>query len=99
MGEMMIGVFTHHWAKIDNLKQARDVLNGNGIAQSKASGFVGRQTFISHSDSYKITTVVIWETNELYDAWRSSPERAAAMLGAEQFWASPPESERFELIT
>jgi hypothetical protein len=26
---------------------------------------------------------VVWTTNDIYDAWRASPERAVAMSGAE----------------
>ena len=95
----MIGVLTHHWAKGDKVSQARTLLDGNGIAQSNASGFVTRQTFISLTDPNKITTMVIWQSNEVYDAWRSSPARAAAMHGADKLWAKLPDSERFELMS
>ena len=91
----MIGVLTHHWAKPDKIEEAKALLDGNGIAQSKAPGFGGRQTLISLSDPAKISTLVTWESNEIYDAWRASPERAAAMSGAEELWAQPPQSERF----
>ena len=91
----MIGVLTHHWAKPDKIEEAKALLDGNGIAQSKAPGFGGRQTLISLSDPAKISTLVTWESNEIYDAWRGSPERAAAMSGAEELWAQPPQSERF----
>ena len=37
-------------------------------------------------------------SNEIYDAWRASPERAAAMAGAEELWAQPPQSERFDVV-
>jgi heme-degrading monooxygenase HmoA len=94
----MIGVLTHHWAKADKVSEARKLLDGNGEAQSKAPGFVSRQTLISRSDSTKITTLVVWTTNDIYDAWRASPERAVAMSGAEALWAKPPESERFEVV-
>ena len=67
------------------------------LAQSKAPGFVSRQTLESLGDPTKITTLVIWESNEIYDAWRASPERTAAMAGAEELWARPPESERFRV--
>ncbi len=93
----MIGVLTHHWAKADQVEAARGLLDGNGLAQSKASGFGSRQTLYSIGDPTKITTLVTWESNEIYDAWRASPERTAAMAGAEQLWAQPPESERFEV--
>lgn len=91
----MIGVLTHHWAKPDKIEEAKALLDGNGIAQSKAPGFGGRQTLISLADPAKISTLVTWESNEIYDAWRASPERAAAMSGAEELWAQPPQSERF----
>ena len=93
----MIGVLTHHWAKEGLLDEARKLLDGNGLAQSRAPGFGKRQTLYSLSDPSKITTLVTWESNEIYDAWRASPERAAAMAGAEELWSRPAESERFEL--
>lgn len=93
----MIGVLTHHWAKPDQIEQAKKLLDGNGLAQSKAPGFGSRETLYSLSDPAKITTLVTWESGEIYDAWRASPERAVAMAGAEALWAKPPESERFEV--
>ena len=93
----MIGVLTHHWAKRDRVDDARRLLDRNGVAQSKHPGFVSRQTLLSLGDPTKITTLVVWESNDIYDAWRASPERAAAMAGAEDLWAQPPESERFEV--
>lgn len=93
----MIGVLTHHWAKENKVDQARRALQGNGKAQSKAPGFGSRQTLYSLVDPTKITTLVIWDSNEIYDAWRSSPQRAAAMTGAEELWSRVPESERFEV--
>lgn len=94
---VMIGVLTHHWAKEDRVEDARKLLDGNGLAQSKAPGFGSRETLYSLSDPTKITTLVTWDSNEIYDAWRASPERAAAMAGAEELWSQPPESERFEM--
>ena len=94
----MIAVLTHHWAKADKIDEARKLLDRNGEAQSRAPGFVSRQTFIALSDPAKITTVVVWTTNEIYDAWRASPQRTAAMSGADQLWARHPESERFEVV-
>lgn len=94
----MIGVLTHHWAKAEQLQVARDLLDGNGEAQSKAPGFVSRETYYSLSDPTKITTIVKWDSNEIYDQWRSSPERAAAMTGADALWSQPAESERFEAV-
>lgn len=93
----MIGVLTHHWAKMEQLEEGRRLLDGNGEAQSRAQGFGTRQTLYSKSDPAKITTLVIWESDEIYDAWRASPERAAAMKGASELWSRPPESERFEV--
>ena len=91
----MIGVLTHHWAKADKVGEARRLLDGNGAAQSRAPGFVSRQTLVSLADPTKITTLVVWKSSEIYDAWRASPERARAMAGADQLWSRHPESERF----
>jgi len=38
----MIGVLTHHWAKADQIDEAKKLLDGNGLAQSKAPG-LGQQ--------------------------------------------------------
>jgi heme-degrading monooxygenase HmoA len=94
----MIGVLTHHWAKADRIDEARKLLNRNGEAQARAPGFVSRQTLIALADPAKITTLVVWTTNDIYDAWRASPERSMAMSRAEVLWARPPESERFQLV-
>jgi heme-degrading monooxygenase HmoA len=94
----MIGVLTHHWAKADKIDEAKQLLDGNGLAQSRAPGFVSRQTLIALVDPTKITTLVVWTTNEIYDAWRASPERTTAMSGADALWAKHPESERFRLV-
>lgn len=94
----MIGVLTHHWAKDDKIREARQLLDRNGQAQSKAPGFVSRQTLISLNDPTKITTLVVWDSNTIYDAWRASPERAVAMAGADALWSKHPESERFEMV-
>ena len=93
----MIGVLTHHWAKEDKIKEARRLLDGNGKAQSQAPGFGSRQTLYSLGDRTKITTLVTWDSNEIYDAWRASPERTQAMAGAKELWSQPPESERFRM--
>ena len=93
----MIGVLTHHWAKPDKIAEAKRLLDGNGLAQSKAPGFVSRQTLIGIADPTKITTLVVWQSNDIYDKWRASPERAAAMKGADVLWSKHPESERFEV--
>ena len=94
----MIGVLTHHWAKEDKIDEAQRLLDGNGLAQSKAPGFGSRQTLLSLSDPAKISTLVTWDSNDIYDAWRASPEREAAMAGAGELWAKPPESERFQVV-
>ena len=94
----MIGVLTHHWAKADRIDEARRLLDGNGLAQSRAPGFHSRRTLLSLSDPTKISSIVVWDSNEIYDAWRASPERAKAMAGAEELWARAPESERFEVV-
>jgi heme-degrading monooxygenase HmoA len=93
----MIGVLTHHWAKSDKVAEAKQLLDRNGVAQSKAPGFVSRQTLYSLSDPTKITTIVVWDSNAIYDQWRGSPERAAAMSGADALWSKSPESERFQV--
>jgi heme-degrading monooxygenase HmoA len=94
----MIGVLTHHWAKPDKIEESKKLLDGNGLAQSKAPGFGSRQTLISLTDATKISTLVTWDSNEIYDAWRASPERAVAMAGAGELWAQPPQSERFDVV-
>jgi heme-degrading monooxygenase HmoA len=53
---------------------------------------------VALADPTKITTLVVWTTNEIYDAWRASPERATAMIGADRLWAKHPENERFKLV-
>ena len=95
----MIGVLTHHWAKDGKLEKARKLLDGNGMAQSRAPGFGSRRTLYSLSDPSKITTLVTWDSNEIYDAWRASPQRAAAMAGADELWSRPAESERFHVAS
>ena len=94
----MIGVLTHHWVKKDRVDKARAKLDGNGLAQSKAPGFVSRQTLLALDDFTQITSIVVWDNNEIYDAWKSSPERARAMAGAGKLWSKPPESQRFEVV-
>jgi heme-degrading monooxygenase HmoA len=93
----MIGVLTHHWAKADRVDAAKKLLDGNGLAQSKAPGFVSRHTLYSTGDPTKITTLVVWTSNDIYEQWRASRERAAAMKGADELWSKPPESERFQV--
>jgi heme-degrading monooxygenase HmoA len=93
----MIAVLTHHWAEPRKLDEARALLDGNGLAQSKAPGFVSRTTMLSLADSTQITSLVIWESSEIYDQWKASPEREVAMAGAYDLWAKPPQSERFQV--
>ena len=94
----MIGVLTHHWAKPDRIDEAHRLLDGNGAAQSRHPGYQTRQTMISRTDPTKITTLVTWDSNEIYDGWRSSPARAQAMAGADDMWSRPAESERFDMV-
>ena len=94
----MIGVLTHHWAKADRVEEARQVLDRNGEAQSRHPGFISRQTLISRSDPTKITTLVVWESNEIYDDWRASPARKETMSGAEVLWSQPTENERLDVV-
>jgi hypothetical protein len=42
----MIGVLTHHWARPDKVKEARQLLDRSGLAQSKFPGFSGRHTLV-----------------------------------------------------
>lgn len=91
----MIGVLTHHWAKDGRMEEARELLEGNGRAQSRAPGFVSRDELASLSDPSKISSLVLWESADIYDHWKASHERAAAMAGAVELWARQPESERF----
>ena len=95
----MIGVLTHHWAKPEKVTEAHQLLDRNGLAQTKFPGFASRQTLVSLSEPTKITTLVTWQSSEIYDAWRGSPERAFAMSGANELWARPPESERFQVAS
>src|SRR6516165_2103277 len=76
-GSRMIGVLTHHWAKADKIDEARRLLDGNGEAQSRAPGFISRQTLIALADPTKITTLVIWASSETYDGWRASRSERA----------------------
>ena len=96
-GGAMIGVLTHHWAKEDKIQEARDLLDRNGEAQSRAPGFVSRVTLYSRAEPSKITTLVNWDSNDIYDEWRASPERSVVMSGADVLWSQSPESERFDV--
>ncbi|HCG91861.1 MAG TPA: hypothetical protein DEZ08_08525 [Dehalococcoidia bacterium] len=93
----MIGVITHHWAQAEKLQEAKTILDGNGVAQSQAPGFGTRQTMISIADPTQISTLVTWESSEVYDQWRASDARKKAMAGAELLWSRNPESERFNM--
>ena len=93
----MIAVLTHHWVKPGMFDEARALLERNGRAQSKAPGFVSRTMGASMSDPTQITSFVIWESEEIYDRWKASAERAAVMSGAGRLWTRPPESQRFQV--
>jgi|TARA_B100002003_G_C14078877_1_gene519032 heme-degrading monooxygenase HmoA len=95
---MMIGILTHHWAKPNLMEEARKLLDLNGSAQKLAKGFVARQTLLSLTDQTKITSIVTWKSEETYDMWKSSRERAQIMTGSERYWNKPPESERFSVV-
>ena len=94
----MIAVLTHHWAKKDLYQEARILLDRNGSAQSRYHGFISRATFTSRTDTAMISSIVIWENDEIYDQWKSSPEREIAMRGATNLWAKPPISERCDVV-
>ena len=94
----MIGVLTHHWAKVGQIEEARDLLNRNGAAQSQAPGFVERVTMYGREDVTQITTLVTWESNEIYDAWKASPQREAIMKDAPDLWSKPTVSDRFDVV-
>ena len=93
----MIGVLTHHWSKEGSFDKARALLDGNGLAQSKARGFISRITLLSREDPSQITSIVVWENDEIYDEWKQSKERALAMQGAASLWAKSPASQRFDI--
>ena len=71
----MIAVLTHHWAKSGMFEEARALLDGNGRAQANSPGFVSRTTVLSMTDPTQITSFVVWESAEIYDQWKVSPER------------------------
>ena len=93
----MIGVLTHHWSKAGKFDQARTLLDRNGLAQSKAPGFVSRVTLLSREDPNQITSIVVWENDEIYAEWKKSNERAIAMHGADSLWGKSPASQRFDI--
>ena len=95
----MIGVLTHHWAKADKIDEAKRSWMAMGVAQSKAPGFVSRQTLIALADPTKITTLVIW-TDQRYlrcleGQSRSGRRRCAAPIGS---GPSIRKSERFQMV-
>ena len=93
----MIGVLTHHWATQDKFEKARNLLDRNGAAQSKAPGFINRTTLLSKTDPTQISSLVIWENDNIYDEWKKSPERANAMKNADSMWSKPTISELFDI--
>ena len=94
----MIAVITHHWVKKDKFQKARELLDQNGFAQSNADGFIYRATMLSKKEKNQITSVVLWESDEIYDQWKVSPARSAVMDEASKLWSKPPESERFDIV-
>ena len=94
----MIAVITHHWVKKDKFQKARELLDQNGFAQSHADGFIYRATMLSKKEKNQITSVVLWESDEIYDQWKVSPARSAVMDEASKLWSKPPESERFDIV-
>ena len=93
----MIGVLTHHWTKEKLFEKARHILDRNGAAQSRAPGFINRTTLLSKNNHSQISSLVIWENDEIYDQWKASPERVKAMKNADSMWSQPPISERFDI--
>ena len=71
----MIAVLTHHWAKRDLYREALLLLDRNGSAQSQSPGFISRTSFTSRTDPTMISSLVIWENDEIYNQWKDSPER------------------------
>ena len=49
-------------------------------------------------DVTQITTLVTWESNEIYDAWKASPQREAIMKDAPDLWSKPTVSDRFDVV-
>ena len=94
----MIAVITHHWVKKDKFQKAQELLDQNGFAQSHADGFIYRATMLSKKEKNQITSVVLWESDEIYDQWKVSPARSAVMDEASKLWSKPPESERFDIV-
>ena len=94
----MIAVLTHHWAKRDLYREALLLLDRNGSAQSQSPGFISRTSFTSRTDPTMISSLVIWENDEIYNQWKDSPERENTMRGADDLWAKPPLSERCDIV-
>ena len=94
----MIAVITHHWVKKDKFQKAQELLDQNGFAQSHADGFIYRATMLSKKEKNQITSVVLWESDEIYDQWKISPARSAVMDEASKLWSKTPESERFDIV-
>ena len=94
-----VGSLNTHWIKPEKRADAIAFLEYNGNIQSKFPGFISRQILYSLSDPNKITTLTIWGSNQILDAWRASSQRTAAMDkgGAHDLWAKTPESERFDV--
>ena len=93
----MIGVLTHNWAKKGMFEKARELLDGNGLAQSNAPGFISRTTLLARTNSNQISSIVLWDNDGIYDSWKKSSERDVAMAGAEVLWEKSPVSERFDI--
>ena len=94
----MIAVITNQWAKKEKFNQARELLDRNGSAQSDVNGFIDRTTMLSKEDNEQITSIVLWENDEIYDQWKTSAVRASIMDDAIELWSKSPESERFNVV-
>lgn len=81
------------------VRRRPQALDGNGEAQSRHPGFISRVTLVSREDPTKITSLVMWESNDIYDSWRASPVRVRTMAGADELWSRPAESERFDVVS
>ena len=79
------------------MEGARTRRDDSRIAQSEAPGCGHHLTFIAQEHPATISTLVAWDPNEIYAAWRASPEPASAMQGDAELWSKPAESERFEM--
>ena len=54
-------------------EKARKMLDGNGLAQSNAPGFISRTTLLARTDSNQISSIVIWDNDGIYYSWKKSP--------------------------